>query len=201
MQEWVQGEGERRANCCGFSVLRGIVFQTLLLQRWTPLSSRLLGERGRSQVVLRPQKSVLMGAEESRGRERLRSSIKMSFTLLFTLSFSYFISLSPNVSLYNVTSSWRFSPSVYFWLVFVGWCSQCGWYRTAALNPPHLRHKKTGSENVMARLERPVLVQHKNTWRWLERSPHTWAAVTHFAALMCGITPPHSPPPPQVKGS
>lgn len=90
----MERERERRANCCGFSVLQGIVSQTLPLQRWTSLSSRLLGERGRSQGgPPSSEVSVNGGRAEQREREAEAQSRFLSL-FYFTLSFFHFLSLS-----------------------------------------------------------------------------------------------------------
>lgn len=114
LKSWVR-KRERRANCCGFSVLRGIVSQTLLLQRWTSLFSRLLGERGRSQGGPPSSEVSLNGGRGEQRRRKKGSSIKIPFTFLFTFSFFHFLSLSlsrclsSDYSLYILTSCWRFS--------------------------------------------------------------------------------------------
>lgn len=151
LKSWVR-KRERRANCCGFSVLRGIVSQTLLLQRWTSLFSRLLGERGRSQGGPPSSEVSLNGGRGEQRRRKKGSSIKIPFTFLFTFSFFHFLSLSLAVYLLIIHFiSWlpvedslcRVFPTlsvVFRWLALTMWMI-LGWHthpRTATHTEPTL---------------------------------------------------------------
>lgn len=85
---------------------------------------------GGPQVALPPQKSVLMGAEESRGRGRQELNQDL-FYFFFTLSIFHLSFLI--FHFYIVTSCWRSSLSV----CCVGSDPQCGWYRADTLIQEH----------------------------------------------------------------
>lgn len=90
----------------------------------SPLVSRV--SEGAPEAALPPQKSVLMGAEESRGRERQELNQDFFYSFFHPSIFSLF--LFPNFCTYFMPAScWRCSPSVCFLtLSVVGWYSQCG---------------------------------------------------------------------------
>lgn len=95
----MKGKRERQANCCGFSILQGIVSHSPLLQRWTSLPSPLLGERGRSQGGPPSSEASVNGASVERRESKTAAQSRFLFSSFSPPAFSTFSpSLFPTFS-------------------------------------------------------------------------------------------------------